>query len=431
MSVPRALRRAIRPLRTDRLGKLAALALLIGLVAGCATAPLPPFGADRTTAMLEPDERALWKESRELQYKIRLSGLLFEDPTLDAYLGEVLQRATPEPIRAAGIEPRVEVISDVNIDGYSFANGVIYIHTGLLAHMRDETQLATLLTRELAHVHHRHALRAKRDARSSADTLAWIGVGATLVEGGGQMKLLAQAASITSAIGFAHELETTADATGLEFLDAAGYAVGGTPDFYRMTVEYLAEVHAQGVWGWAPFAPPPQISARISGMESLIASTYPSQVARRGPSIDAAAFRSKIHPATLRQAELERAAGLFLSAAQTAELATASAPRDARAWILLGHARMGQRSKPLPGRPVPSIQNVRAAFEGALRVDPRNAEATRELGMTYYRVTGSSRAPEDAREALRYLREYERLAPDAGDLEYVDRYIDELERETR
>jgi predicted Zn-dependent protease len=425
------MRAGTRTDRGTRLRSLAAVSLLVAVAAGCATAPLPPLGADRTTAMLEADERALWKESRELQYKIGLSGLLFDDPALEAYLGEVLERVTPGPIRAAGIEPRVEVISDVNIDGYSFANGMIYIHTGLLAHMRDETQLATLLTRELAHVRHRHAIRAKRDARASADTLAWIGVGATLVEGGGQMKLLAQAASITSAIGFAHELETTADATGLEFLDAAGYAVGGTPDFYRMTLEYLAEVHAQGVWGWAPFAPPPQISARISGMESLIATRYPNQVARRGPSIDASAFQARIHPATIRQAELELAAGLFLSAAQTAELATGSAPRDARAWMLLGQARMGQRSKPLPGRPVPSIQSVREAFEGALSVDPRNPEATRELGMTYYRSTGSSRAPEDARAALRHLREYKRLAPDAGDVEYVDRYIDELERETR
>ena len=166
-------------------------------------------------------------------------------------------------------------------------------------------------------------------------------------------------------------------------------------------------------------------------MERLIASTYPSQVASRGPSIDAEAFRARIHPAAIRQTELELAAGLFLSAAHTAESATESAPRDARAWILLGHARMGQRGKPLPGRPVPSIQSVREAFEGALRVDPRNAEATRELGMTYYRVTGSSRAPEYARAALRHLREYRRLAPEAGDGDYVDRYIDELERETR
>ena len=422
----------LRPDKHARRSVVAMLSVCFLLTSvACVAPPLQPLGETRTATTLEADEQALWKESRELQYKIAASGLLFEDPVTDAYLAQVLLRVTPPEIRAAGIEPRIEVISNVNIDGYSFANGVLYIHTALLSHMQDETQLATLISRELAHVVHRHALRAKRDRRASADTLAWIGVGTTLIEGGGNVKLLAQAASITSAVGFHHTLETTADAKGLSALDAAGYAVGSTPAFYEMTLAYLAEVHSQGVWGWWPFAPPPQITARIAGMKSLIASTYPNQRATRGPLADAQTFRRKIHSATIRQADLELAAGLFVSAEGTARLATASNAQDAKAWILLGKALMGQRLKPIPNREGPPIEDVRAAYQEARRIDPRNAEATRALGMSYFRKTPTGRTKEDAREALQYLRAYERLAPNATDIEYIRSYIEELQAETR
>jgi tetratricopeptide (TPR) repeat protein len=404
------------------------------LLGSCVTLPPPPsLGEQITPANLDADEQALWKESRELQYKIRSSGLLFEDPDVDLhlYLAGVLERVTPSELQAAQLEPRVEVISNVNIDGYSFANGVIYLHTGLLARMKDENELAIVLSRELAHVVRRHALYARRLHRLSADSLAWIGVGSSMVEGGGQVMLLAQAASITSAVGFGHAQEVAADQAGLALLDRAGYAVAGVPAFYERNLEYLAEVHAQGVWGWTAFVPPPQVTGRIASLKSLIASHYADQTARRRPLLGPEAFRLEMHPVALRQAELERASGLFVSAEGTARLAIDSEPRDPRGWILLGRALEGQRTKRLPGRPVPSIREVRQAYQEALEHDPQNAEATRELGMTFYRATGTGRSAEDSRMALRHLRRYLKLAPEAGDRAYVTGYIEELQRALR
>lgn len=417
----------IQPFASHR--SLLACALLLAGTLACVTPPLPPLDDERTTAQLEPDEQALWKSSREIQYEIESSGLLFDDSGVDAYLARVLDRCTPARLREAGLAPRIEVVSDLNIDGYSFANGVIYIHTALLAQMTDETMLASMLTRELAHIMNRNALRAKRLQRASADTLAWIGVGSTLVQGGGNVKLLVQAASMTTAVGFHHTIETIADQQGLTFLDEAGYAVGEAPLLYERTIAYLADVHAQGVWGWAPFTPPPQVVARVNGMNQLIATQYPDQRQTRPPFVDADGFRREIHPVTMRQAELELAAGLFRTAEQTARLATESAPRAARPWLLLGKALSGQRAKPIPGRSTPSVQQVRAAFEEALRRDSRNADAVREIAMTYYRPTGTARSREDTDAALRSFRRYLQLAPRAKDRAYVEGYIEELSGE--
>ena len=347
--------------------------LAVVLALGCVVppAPLAPLGLERSVENLDADEAALWKDSREIQYKIEVSGLLFEDAALESYMQQVLKRVTPAEVTQAGIEPKIRIISDVNIDGYSFANGVIYIHTGLLSRMQSESQLAALLSRELAHVVQRHALQAQRDKRLRADTMAWIGVGATVVEGGANYALLIKAASMTSAVGFAHHLETAADAKGLAIMEAADYPVAETLGLYDASLAHLAEVHLQGAWGWAPFAPPPPITARITGYKALIATQYADQAAGRPPIEAEPGFRRRVHRATLHQCDLELAKGLFVSAETCARLATESGPRDAKAWTTLGRALAGQRANPLAGREIPPIQDVRGAYAQALSVDAR------------------------------------------------------------
>ncbi len=407
--------------------------LLVGWTTGCVTpyVPLPPLGTDRSVANLDPDEAALWKESRAIQYKIDVSGLLFEDRALDAYLQRVLDRVTPPELTKAALSPKVQIISNPDIHGYSFANGVIYIHTALLSRMENEPQLAALLSRELAHVVNRHALRAHRDEKLRADALAWVGVGTSLVEGGGNYKLLFQAASLTSAVGFSHHLETSADRKGLEIMAAADYDVRKTLDLYEASIAHLAEVHSQGPWAWAAFTPPAPVTARIAGYRAIIETEYIDPSVSRAPFEDAEGFRRRVHGATLRECDLELAAGLFVSAETCARLATASGPRDPQAWLLLGKALGGQRTKPIAGRGIPSIRKVRDALRQALSVDARNAEATRELGMSFYRTTGTSRSKEAASQALRHFRRYLRLAPKASDGDYVRGYVRELEAETR
>ncbi len=415
-----------------RRARPALILALAGLTVACAHyAPLDPLNAEHTVANLDPDEQHLWKQSREIQHEIGLSGLLYEEPALDAYLGRMLEHVKPPELVQAGLEPRVQVISDEQMHAYSFANGVIYIHTGLAARLENETELATVLTRELAHVTYRHKLRSYRDNRATADMMAWMGVGSTLVEGGGNAKLLAQAALMSSSAGFHHVLETQADERGLAGLYAAGYDVHGAPDFFRMTVDYQRELHSQGQAAWLPFSPPPQMTARINGYEKILAEDYVDRGAQGRPLAERDAFHRLLHGATRRQAELELASGLFLSAEKTARLATESRPDDPEAWILLGQALQGQRDKTALGHKPPPIRDVRAAYEKALEADGQHPVATRELGMSFYRKTGPERTPEARGEALRHLRRYLALAPDAEDEEYVRGYLRELESEQR
>ncbi len=398
--------------------------------------PLPTLSAELNAQTLDQDESYLWKKSSELQYEIEKSGLLFQDPALDSYLAQVLARVTPQELSAAGVTPRVAVISDVQIHGYSFANGVVYLHTALLSRMQDETQLATVLSRELAHVVNRHALRAGREAKLRADTMAWVGIGVSVAgEYGSSAKLLAQAFEISSAVGFPAALETQADRKGLELLDRAGYDVRATPEFFQMTVDYLAEVHTQGPWAWVAFTPPIQMTTRIAGYRSVIEQEYAATANTAGPTKTPLAsndrFRRMLHSVAQRQADLELAAGLSYSAANTARFATQSDPRDPQSWYLLGKALEIQRANPIIGKTAPSVDEVREAFRKAIQVRSTHAYSIRDLAMTHYRGENGERSPQDGKEATRLFQQYLRLAPNAGDTAYVRTYLEELKTAER
>ena len=61
---------------------------------------------------------------------------------------------------------RVRVIEDPTLNAFAYPHGSIYIHTGLLARMENEDELATVLGHEMTHVEDRHMLRYQRSAHN-------------------------------------------------------------------------------------------------------------------------------------------------------------------------------------------------------------------------------------------------------------------------
>jgi predicted Zn-dependent protease len=118
----------------------------------------------------------------------------------------------------------VVLISDPGQNAYSFPDGAIYIHTGLLSHLESEAELALLLSHELAHVTRRHALRALAAGpaetdetifdRTLSDSLAWF------------HELTAQkefAQPYAARASLRRSLEQEADRVGLDMVIKAGY----------------------------------------------------------------------------------------------------------------------------------------------------------------------------------------------------------------
>ncbi|MGE5188953.1 MAG: M48 family metalloprotease, partial [Gemmatimonadota bacterium] len=143
----------------------AALLAACVLIPGCATTALPPV-MDKGFAFQE-DERRLWTRSGEIQGMLGKSGWLLRDESIEGYLSGVAAKLAP-PEAGGRIPFRVLVIRDHRLNAFAFANGAVYIHTGILAEMENEAQLAVLLAHEMSHATHRHAVRSFRDMKNKS-----------------------------------------------------------------------------------------------------------------------------------------------------------------------------------------------------------------------------------------------------------------------
>jgi len=128
---------------------------LLGLVlVACATSSLPPIRD--ANVRLEEDEQRMWARVEQEQKKFDASGALYRDAELDAYLTGVARKLQPPAVLQV-IPFRVAVVKNPWLNAFAMPNGALYIHSGLLARLDNEAQLAAVLGHEMVHVTHRHA----------------------------------------------------------------------------------------------------------------------------------------------------------------------------------------------------------------------------------------------------------------------------------
>jgi beta-barrel assembly-enhancing protease len=135
------------------------------LAAGCAS-HLPPLNASGRAFTPASDEALLWERATREHRKLSVSSSLLRDPVLEEYLADVASRLLPPGTLDAGVSPSVHVLINPSLNAFAYPTGAIYVHSGLLARLENEAQLATVLAHEIAHVVHRHAIRHLREERT-------------------------------------------------------------------------------------------------------------------------------------------------------------------------------------------------------------------------------------------------------------------------
>jgi hypothetical protein len=140
---------------------------LIVFCASCVTTKLPPISSAGAEFQPLKDEIKLWERSRDEETKLRDNVDLYQDPLLEDYLEQIVGRLNP-PGMADNPELAytVTVLENPTLNAFAFPHGPLYVHTGLLARMESEDQLATVLGHEMTHVENRHMLRHRRSARN-------------------------------------------------------------------------------------------------------------------------------------------------------------------------------------------------------------------------------------------------------------------------
>jgi predicted Zn-dependent protease len=167
--------------------------------------------------------------------KIRGSSNVISDPLLDEYVNNLGNRlvAHADDIR---FPFQFFWIGSNDINAFAFYGGHVGVHTGLMANADSESQLASVLGHEIAHVTQRHlARRLEQQKENSGLTLAGMiaGILTTIVAPDAGMAILS-ASQTQAALGqltYGRSAEQESDRIGMKIMHNAGFDPHASGEF--------------------------------------------------------------------------------------------------------------------------------------------------------------------------------------------------------
>jgi predicted Zn-dependent protease len=208
-----------------RTGALAvAAALAAALLAGCSTfgpgqqnAALP--GAETKPAMSEANQR----EHRRI---LAAYGGAYQHPQLEPLLDRTIERLVASSERP-DLKYEITILNSPSVNAFALPTGQLYVTRGLLALANDSSELASVLSHEMAHVIARHAAIREDQARQAA----LVNRVATDLLSDPNLGALALAKSKITLASFSRAQEFEADGIGVGISARAGFDPYGAQRF--------------------------------------------------------------------------------------------------------------------------------------------------------------------------------------------------------
>lgn len=378
---------------------LAAAISTLLLIVGCAAAPT---ALENEPMLSSSEERMLWRRAAEQQETIFENGKLYDRPDTVAYANRVADALRPKSCPPA-LKFKVYITSDPFMNAHAYPDGGIFITTGLLARLENEAQLAAVLSHEMAHCIERDALRAYRRCASLQPEERLAGRQETHSESGSQSGA-ARGGCLSELV---RRRESAADARGLDMLVQAKYDPQEALRVFRHQKQALA---LDGGTNTNDSGSHPLWNQRMHALEQLLSTA--------GQSVDSgkrgrAAYEYRIQPLLLFNARLNLRFGRHRWARMDLKRYLQIRPEDARALHLLGEAYRQQGGRT-------GIENARACYLAAIRLDGSYAPPHKALGMLLFKQGRRQTA-------RRYFQTALALAPGDPDSAYITAYLAECQ----
>jgi beta-barrel assembly-enhancing protease len=430
--------------RRGTLTKAIAFALAAVLAAAgplaCASTSVAPVGEAGAPFALERDEARLWKEAQEEEKQLRAKVPIYDDPLLDAYLNGLAQKLVPEAVKSQGVlKIRVQVIRDPALNAFTYPTGTVYVHTGLLARVENESQLAIVLGHEITHATNRHALEFQRSARNKmigfsiaslvgsivvaesagrkAERGDWTGAYVLSQVGNILVGLGLNLAFLAAVNGFGRDLEREADEVGLQRAYDAGYDPREGPRLLALLKDDHGDDSKMEVFF---FGNHPRLDERIESTQALVAARF-GGAGGGGRVTDTREFQMRTRTLVRDDAGQNLEAGRLGTAEAEIKKVLALTPNDPVAHVLYGQLdekRAAETKDPAEARGL--LDGALLKYEEAARLDDHYADPHKAIGLLRYKAGEKDKA----RDAF---RRYLELRPDAPDARQIKDYILEIE----
>ncbi|WP_246806557.1 M48 family metalloprotease [Neopusillimonas maritima] len=181
-------------------------------------------------------------------------------------LGRRLSRAS------SGADVTVFGVRDPSINAFALPGGYVGINSGLIVAADNESQLASVVAHEIAHVYQRHVARGMTQSTKSRNIALASIAGALLaaLAGSGDLAMgvaaFGQAAAVDQQLGFSRQAEQEADRAGFEMLAKAGFDPAGMVQMFSK-LENAARLN-RGAGGGAYASTHPLSIQRMSDIEN-------------------------------------------------------------------------------------------------------------------------------------------------------------------
>jgi len=240
----------------SRSGSIAALLL----AAGCAVNPVS--GKNELSLVSQSDEVAMGKQGAA---DVARTIGLYNDPAVQAYvskLGLSLAKQTPRP----DLPWQYQVVDDPAVNAFALPGGYIFVTRGMLTHMTNQAELATVLGHESGHVAAKHSVQQMSQQEVASLGLA---VGMALSPDVRKYGQIASAGMQLLFLKYSRDDETQADQLGFKYALADGYDVRQMVPMFQM-LGGLETLSGSGrLPEWQSTHPNPE--NRIADVQNLLA----------------------------------------------------------------------------------------------------------------------------------------------------------------
>jgi len=165
-----------------------------------------------------------------LDSRLERDGLVLADEPANAFLRRVGQSLIPRGLELERVSWRFRALRDPQPNAFALPNGSIYVTTGLITLIDNESQLAAIIAHELTHVMRRHTYMHNRSNRKKFLTMNVMSAVGAYAPGGVVGAVMIAATTIAPLImmatiyGYSRDLEREADLKGIDMMISAEYS---------------------------------------------------------------------------------------------------------------------------------------------------------------------------------------------------------------
>jgi len=195
---------------------------------------LPELGSSADNLLSSKDEKRI---KFEILNRVNQSNQLIDDPEINDYLNQIGKKLS---IHGTKEKPDILffIVNDSSINAFAMLGGIIGVHSGLMLAANSESELASVLSHEIAHITQKHLLRLFESQQKNSFK-SYIGLAIAILAARSSPQLansaiiISQAAGVQDALDYTRSNEKEADSIGLEILNKSGYDPKGFVDFFK------------------------------------------------------------------------------------------------------------------------------------------------------------------------------------------------------